>query len=246
MAQAIAAAPQIEQGATHVQGTVQDVQGDPVPDAKVTLAGAGILGAHEATSKQDGSFEFTGVPAGSYRVEVAAAGLEPFTSEEFAVRPGAAVTVPSIALRIAVSTSVQVVATPEQIAVAQIHEEEKQRVFGVFPNFYTSYIWNAQPMPTNQKYKLALRSLIDPVHFLTAAGLAGAEQYNGTFPGYGPGIEGYGKRYGAALADSVTARMVGYAILPSVLHQDPRYFYQGSGGKKKRLLHAVASSFITR
>ena len=33
--------------------------------------------------------------------------------------------------------------------------------------------------------------------------------------------------------------MIGGAILPSLLHQDPRYFYQGSGTKKSRALHAL-------
>jgi hypothetical protein len=33
---------------------------------------------------------------------------------------------------------------------------------------------------------------------------------------------------------------------PALLHQDPRYYYQGSGSIKSRLAHAVSSAFLTR
>jgi hypothetical protein len=101
-------------------------------------------------------------------------------------------------------------------------------------------------MPAKQKYKLAFHALGDPFQFLVVAGIAGAEQYNNTYPGYGPGLEGYGKRYGAALADSFDSRLFGSAILPTLFHQDPRYFYQGSGGIPSRAWHAAVSTVVTR
>ena len=58
--------------------------------------------------------------------------------------------------------------------------------------------------------------------------------------------QGYGKRLGAGLADAATEDLVGNAILPSLLHQDPRYFYQGSGTKKSRALHAILAAFICK
>lgn len=234
------------QGTAQVNGVVLDIQGSPVPAATVVLSAPGKLGERSVVAGSDGSFTFTGLGAGQYGLIITAQGLDTYTSGAFAVRSGDTVTAPKIALKISTTTSIDVVATPDQIAVAQIHEQEKQRVFGVFQNFYTSYIWDARPMPVNQKYKLAFRSLIDPPQFLIVAGIAGAEHFNGTFPGYGPGIEGYGKRYGAALADSVTGRIVGSAILPSILHQDPRYFYQGSGGVGSRAWHSIESVFVTR
>src|SRR5665213_707325 len=86
--------------------------------------------------------------------------------------------------------------------------------------------------------------MYDLPQFFIVAGVAGAEQYEGTYPGYGPGIAGYGKRYGAALTDAVSSRIIGSAILPSILHQDPRYFYQGSGGIASRTFHAVSFTFV--
>lgn len=234
------------QGTAQVSGIVSDVQGSPVPEATVVLSASGKLGDRSVLSGSDGSFTFTGLAAAEYRLIVTAQGLDRYTSGEFSVKAGESVAAPKIALKISTTTSIDVVASPDAIALEQIHEQEKQRVFGVFQNFYTSYIWDAQPMPVKQKYRLAFRSLIDPPQYLIVAGIAGAEHYNGTFPGYGPGIEGYGKRYGATLADTVTGRLVGSALLPVVLHQDPRYFYQGSGGYGSRAWHAVESVFVTR
>ena len=70
---------------------------------------------------------------------------------------------------------------------------------------------------------------------------AAAEQWQNTFPGYGQGAQGYAKRYGAAYADEALSRMIGSAILPSLLHQDPRYFYRGTGSKKTRALYAISA-----
>ena len=233
-------------GTAQVTGAVLKTQGVPVAEATITLVPVGKLGERTAAAAADGSFTFTGVAAGQYRITVTVPGLDFYTSGVFTVRPGAAVTLPGITLTISSTTSINVVASPDQIAVAEVHMQEQQRVFGVFQNFYTSYIWDAQPMPVNQKYKLAFRAMYDLPQFVIVAGVAGAEQYEGTYPGYGPGMEGYGKRYGAALADAVSSRIIGSAILPSILHQDPRYFYQGSGSIASRTLHAVSFTFVQR
>jgi hypothetical protein len=241
------AEPPVEAQATaQVAGVVLDAQGSAVPGASVALAASGKLGESTATSAADGSFSFTGLPSGEYRLIVTAPGFDPFTSATFALRPGEAAAAPRVALTISTTTSVNVYATPGQVATAQVHEEEQQRVFAVFPNFYTSYIWNAAPMPASQKYKMATRALVDPIQFLTVAGTAGAEQIGNTYPGYGSGLEGYGKRYAATMATATSSRMLGSAVFPALFHQDPRYFYQGSGGKRSRALHAIASTFVTR
>ncbi|MDE3104544.1 MAG: carboxypeptidase regulatory-like domain-containing protein [Acidobacteriota bacterium] len=229
-----------------VAGVAHDLQGAPVPGASVSLIAPGKLGERTTVAEHDGTFRFTNVAPGMYRVVLSAPGMEPYSSSEFAVQAGESVTAPVEPMRLSANISFNVTASPEQIAVAQVHAQEQQRVLGVLPNFYTSYIWDAQPMPAKQKYGLAMRSLLDPTEFAVVAGIAGAEQYNGTFPAYGPGLQGYGKRYGAALADSFTGRLVGSAILPSLFHQDPRYFYQGSGGFVSRTGHAVGSVFVTR
>ena len=235
------------EGTALITGVVSDAQGNGVSGAEITLTSPGKLGHERKTAAaSDGTFTFTGLPAGKYRLVVTADGLGTYTSSELLVQSGESVRAPKIALNVTTASSVNVYASADQVAEAQVEEQEKQRVFGVFQNFYTSYIWEADPMSAKQKYKLVFHTILDPTTFLVLAGVAGAEHYNGTYPGYGPGIEGYGKRYGAALADSVSGRIIGSAILPSLFHQDPRYFYQGSGGVGSRTWHALTSALVTR
>jgi len=78
------------------------------------------------------------------------------------------------------------------------------------------------------------------------AGVAGVQQYKNVFPAYGGGIEGYGKRYGAAFANHVSATLLGRAVYPSIFHQDPRYFYKGKGSVRARMLYAISAAVIAR
>jgi hypothetical protein len=132
------------------------------------------------------------------------------------------------------------------IAAAQVKAEEKQRVLGVIPNFYTSYIPNAVPLSAKQKYTFAIRDTFDPVGFVGTAIGAGIEQANDSFKGYGQGAAGYGKRYAALYGDGLTSDILSHAVFPALFHQDPRYFYQGTGTFKSRLFHAISFSVVAR
>ena len=140
-----------------------------------------------------------------------------------------------------VATTVDAI-MPEQLALQQLKAEEKQRILGVIPNFYVTYDKNPMPLTTKMKYQLALKAATDPVTIAGTAVLAGIYQAADT-PNYVQGLKGYGQRFGATYTDGFTDIMIGGAILPSLLHQDPRYFYQGTGTKKSRALHAIAAPF---
>jgi hypothetical protein len=92
---------------------------------------------------------------------------------------------------------------------------------------------------------MAYKAATDPVSVVGAAALAGMNQAGDT-PNYRQGASGYGERFGSVYADGVTDIMFGGAILPALLHQDPRYFYQGTGTTKSRLMHALSAPFICR
>jgi len=155
--------------------------------------------------------------------------------------------IPPITLAVAPNvTEVRVGLTQTEVAEEQIKAEEKQRVLGFLPNFYVSYIPDAAPLTSKQKFKLAWKSTVDPVTFAVNAGVAGVQQAANEFGGYGQGAQGYGKRYGADYADLVTATFIGSAILPSLLKQDPRYFYKGTGSTRSRLLYAIANAVICK
>ncbi|MEP6643852.1 MAG: carboxypeptidase-like regulatory domain-containing protein [Acidobacteriaceae bacterium] len=234
-----------------ISGVVLDPSGAVVRGATVKLAGTNAATERAVVADDQGGFLFSGLPAGTFKVTVASAtGLTTFTSDPVTLAEGQKLELPPITLRITVASSdvhvVGTAATQEEVAQAQIQAQEKQRVLGIVPNFYSSYIWNAAPMTSKQKFGLALRSTTDPVAFMVAGGVAGVEQWHHTFPGYGRGTDGYLKRYGAAYADNMVGRMVGSAILPSLLHQDPRYFYKGSGSATSRALYAISQTVICR
>jgi len=145
-----------------------------------------------------------------------------------------------------VNTTVTALYTSEQIATQQVALEENQRILGIVPNFYVVYdSANAVPLTSKLKYKLALKTSFDPITILGVSAMAGINQATDR-PDYVEGAKGYGQRIGSGAAIGFTDIMFGGAILPSLLHQDPRYFYQGTGTKKSRTLHALSSPFICK
>jgi len=119
-------------------------------------------------------------------------------------------------------------------------------VFGVIPNYYVSYEPNAAPITTKHKFELAWKSASDPVTLAGVGVLAGIDQAADRWSAYGQGVQGYAKRYGASYANVFASTFIGGAVMPSILKQDPRYFYKGTGSKRSRLLYAVASSVICK
>lgn len=229
----------------NISGTILDTNSAVVQGAKVSISGLGVK--QTAVSGANGQFDFQGLPPGSYTLKVTGRGMSTYTSQTFALSPGQFLIVPTIRLSFSGGvTSVTVTAGKEQLAEEQVRIAEQQRIGGIIPNFYSSYDWNAPPMMTKQKFKLSFRSLIDPVSILTVAGIAGAEQYKGLFTGYGSGIEGYGKRFGAAYANRFAGDMLSRAAFPAIFHQDPRYFYKGKGSIRSRALYAMSRAVITR
>jgi hypothetical protein len=154
---------------------------------------------------------------------------------------------PAIRLAVAtVVTEVRVGGTQFEVAQEQIKEQEKQRVLGFIPNFFVSYVPDAAPLAPKQKFELAWKSTIEPFTFVGVAALAGVQQATNDFEGYGQGAQGYAKRFGAAYANVVSGTFIGSAILPSILKQDPRYFYKGKGSPRSRVLYALASPVICK
>jgi hypothetical protein len=229
-----------------VAGTVLDGSGASISGADVTLLPRDGTASRSMISEADGEFNFLETHPGSYFVMVSAKGFAVFTSTEFAVVAQQAYEVPDISLSLA-ATSMEVIVRPtELVAAEQIRGEEKQRLVGILPNFYTSYVYDAVPLTWKQKFSLATRGTFDPVALIGVGFAAGIEQANNSFAGYGQGAAGYGKRFAAKFADGRSSDYLTHAVFPTLLHQDPRYFYQGSGTVKSRLLHAVGSAFFTR
>jgi hypothetical protein len=136
--------------------------------------------------------------------------------------------------------------TQREKADEQIKEQEKQRTVGILPAFNVSYRSDAVSMTAGQKMKLAFRSSTDPVAFAAAFVVAGYREALDDDPGFGWGAEGYGKRSGAAYLDAFDGGIIGNGILPSILHQDPRYFRLGHGTTTHRILYSLATNVMCK
>jgi hypothetical protein len=229
-----------------ISGIVLDATGALVAGASVKLTREDASSILEVASNEDGRFSFANIAPGRFLLTITLAG---FAAQTFSgvLNAGEVYTVPETSLTIATAvTEVRVVPNLTAEAQLEIREQEKQRVLGVIPNFYVSYVPNAAPLTPKQKFELAWKTTVDPVTFGLNGAIAGIQQAQNDFPGYGQGAQGFLKRYGASYADLATETFIGGAILPSLLKQDPRYFYKGSGSKRSRFLYAIANAVICK
>jgi hypothetical protein len=243
-----------------ITGTVVDVSGAVVSGARVKLARSDQSSKDQSSKDQssnqspnqemlsggDGQFSFTNVAPGPFQLTIMSTGFATQVSSGI-LHSGETFIVPQVRLAVATRvTDVEVALTRTEVAEEEIKVEEKQRVLGFIPNFYVSYVPDAVPLSAKQKFEIAWKTSIDPVTFLLIGGIAGIQQAQNDFSGYGQGAQGYAKRYGASYADMATGTFIGSAILPSLLKQDPRYFYKGTGSKRSRFLYAIANSVICK
>ena len=245
-----AAAQQIsapEPQAGSIVGTVTDVRNDVVPGATVVLQGPEAGDKRTDTTNENGFFTFANVKPGvPYHVKVSVKGFADWTSPAITVTAGQYLEMPAITLQLAVAvTTVTAAVSQEEIATQQVEVEEKQRVLGFIPNFYTVYDKNPAPLTAKLKFRLALRTSVDPITILGSAFVAAVDQAGDT-PDYGQGWEAYGQRFGANYANGLTDIFIGGALLPSLLHQDPRYYYKGTGTNKSRVIYALLNPFRTK
>jgi hypothetical protein len=236
-----------ETNAGNIRGTVLDPNDDVVPNATVVLQGPVASDRRTIVTKDDGVFAFHHVTAEiAYQITVSAQGFGDWSSS-VTLEPGQDKTVTGIKLRLeALEQRVAVGYSSKEskeVATRQLKAEEQQRLLGFIPNFFVTYERHPEPLTSKMKFELALKDLIQPFFLARAGLLAGIGQAQNS-PDYGQGPEGYGKRFGTSAAGVVSESMIGNAMLPVLLHQDPRYFYRGTGTKKSRLLHALSSPFV--
>jgi len=230
----------------HITGTVSDVNNDVLSGATVVLEGPGLKDPRKVLSDDNGFFEFVQLDPGTYHITITAEEFADWSSPDLILSPGQYLILPASKLLIAKAvTAVNVSDSSVEVATEQVKVEEMQRVFGVIPNFYVVYEPNPAPLTTKLKFQLALKTSSDAATILGVGVLAGINQAGDT-PDYVQGAKGYAQRYGAAAADGLSDIMIGGAILPSLLHQDPRYYFQGTGSNKSRTFHALSSPFVCK
>ena len=235
-----------EQPDSTVSGRVVDQTGNGVAGADVKLLGDREILMGEVQTDDDGQFAFAHVSPGPLQFSIVAEG---FTAQTVAgtLRSGENQVFAPIHMSLApLVTEIRVTPLTEEIAQEQFKEQERQRVFGIVPNFYVTYVNDAAPLSARQKFQLALKSSTDPVTVVAVAAIAGVDQAANRFSGYGQGAQGYTKRYAASYGNLASGLFIGGAVLPSILKQDPRYFYNGTGTRRSRLLYAISRTVICK
>jgi hypothetical protein len=229
-----------------VTGTIEDTNNDVIPGATVLADDSIATERRTATANDNGAFLLPDLrPGVAYRITVHAEGFKDWSSPAIDLTPGQYLELTQIKLPLAAVETTVTAVMPEQVAIEQVHAEEQQRVLGIIPNFYVVYDKDAVPLTSKLKYQMALKAGTDAVSIASVALLSGMNQAGDT-PDYGQGWKSYGQRFGAAYAGSFSDIMIGGAVLPSLLHQDPRYFYQGTGTTRSRTIHALSAPFVAR
>ena len=229
-----------------ITGSVIGPDGIAVVGACVKLIQEGPKLSRKVTSSEDGLFAFTDVAPGSFQLFITSEGFAAHSSIGI-LQSGQNLTVPQVSMVLATNaTEVRVEVSTMEIAEEQLKDEVKQRVMGVIPNFYVAYAPNAAPLTPKQKYKLAWKLNMDPVSFLMVGQSAGIQQAQNEFSGYGQGVQGYAKRFGATYANFTVSNFLGSAVFPAIFKQDPRYFYKGTGSTKSRVAYALANAVMCK
>jgi hypothetical protein len=232
-----------QQSVGSISGTVVDLTGAVVAGARVRLTRGDQSPSAEMLTDDLGQFSFANVAPGAFELTISFTDLNTQVISG-TMHPGESYAVPQVVLVVApLATQVTVTLTQVEVAEVQIKDQEKQRVLGIIPNFYVSYLPNAVALSPKQKFELAWRSSVDPFTFVAIGAIAGGQQAGNELSGYGQGAQGYARRYGASYGDVVIGTFLGSAIMPSLLKQDPRYFVKGTGSKRSRLLYALSSPF---
>jgi len=229
-----------------ISGSIVDRTGASITGAKIRLSHKNDSPVQEGISGNDGQFSFDHVEPGPFQITIAAQGFAA-KSLSGTAQAGQTFNFPPTVLEVAtLTTDVQVTLSPAEIAQEQVRAEEKQRLLGLVPNYFVSYAHQAPPLTTKLKFSLALKSTVDPFTFVVNAVIAGVQQSQNDYAGFGQGAQGYAKRYGASYGTFFTGTLLGGAILPSLFKQDPRYFVKGYGTKRSRALYAIANAFVRK
>lgn len=231
-----------------IHGIVAGKDGELFQGVTVTLnlAGEGAPISRTLVTDSDGAFNFVDLPAAPFTLTAISTGFIAQTITG-TLHPDDHYDVQTIVLHLAqATTEVQVVATQAEVAAEQFREEEHQRVAGLVPNYFVTYVPDAPPLTAQQKYSLAWKTGLDPLAMVAAGGFAAMQQAGNAMSGYGQGAQGYAKRFGANYADILVGTFLGGALYPSLFRQDPRYFYKGTGTVRSRTVYALANAIVCK
>jgi hypothetical protein len=243
--QAVPGSDEVNGKPASVAGIATDQRGDPIRGATVSLRQLAAENAKTALTDDDGYFVISAEP-GAFDLQLDAPG---FTAKTVHGELGGNRRLDLGKVQLTIESGaaeVIVTVTKEELAEEQVRVEEKQRIFGVVPNFLVTYDHNAVPLQARQKYELAFRTLIDPETISVDLLSSGLQPGMGGLKGYGSGADGFAKRFASYYGTGAIDTLLGSAVLPSLFRQDPRYFYKGEGSLQRRVFYSLSMSVICK
>ena len=142
--------------------------------------------------------------------------------------------------------------TPGADGVSQRPAEQKKdevdhRILGVLPNYRTSNpLAVYEPLTTQQKFAIAIKDSFDWPNYLVSGAFAGLYQLENQNPSFGQGVKGYAHRYWTSYVDQSMGNLMTEAVMPALLHEDPRYFRKVTGSVWSRTGYALTRVLVTR
>ncbi len=125
--------------------------------------------------------------------------------------------------------------------------KQTKRILGIVPNFRAvSADQKLPPQSVHDKFKTTFQDSFDYSAIIFAAAQAGVAQAQDSYPEFHQGAAGYGRYFWHTYADQTDENLLVEGVLPSVLHQDNRYYTLGHGGFLKRGAYSFTRVLITR
>ncbi len=126
-------------------------------------------------------------------------------------------------------------------------QSEDKRILWIFTNHRTTdESEESKKLTAGGKFAIAWEDATDRAIFLQTAALAGIGQWSNSNPSFGQGVAGYAKRFGTTYGDFAIENMMTEGVLPTLFHQDPRYFRRDVGTARSRAAYALSRLFLTR
>jgi len=130
---------------------------------------------------------------------------------------------------------------------AEPANKQTTRILGILPNFRAvSADVKLPPQTVKQKFTTAFEDSFDYSAIFVPLAIAGYDLESNPDPEFGHGGVAYGRYLWHAVVDQTSENFFVEAIVPSITHEDNRYYTLGHGGFVKRAGYALTRVVITR
>jgi hypothetical protein len=131
-------------------------------------------------------------------------------------------------------------------AVIPLSKRQPKRILGVMPNYRAVSAGEIPPPPTpKQAFMIATRNSFDYSSFIFVGMTSALAEWTDAHPQLGQGMPGYGRYYWRGFVDKVDGNYLVIFALPTIFHEDERYYAKGEGGFWKRGIYAATRILIT-